>query len=80
MEEGITTQTISAKFSLVPWDVLLKYPKDIENDDWLHNPDPGDKDGGGCESFYSRRGIWNCMGLAAIGLILVGLLAAGPLM
>jgi beta-glucan synthesis-associated protein KRE6 len=78
--ECINTQTISAKYSLVPWDVLLKYPNDVEKDDWLHNPDPDEKDGGWCEGFYSGRGIWNCIGLAVIGLLMVGLLAGGPLM
>ena len=80
MVEGINTQTISAKYSLVPWDVLLKYPNDVEKDDWLHNPDPDEKDGRWCEGFYSGRGIWNCIGLAVIGLLMVGLLAGGPLM
>jgi hypothetical protein len=40
MDEELNTQTISAKYSIVPRPGMLLYPEDVERDDWLHSPDP----------------------------------------
>jgi hypothetical protein len=43
------------------------FPEDVEKDDYMHNPDPNEKDGGECD-VYSGRGIINVGGLALITL------------
>ena len=49
---------------------LLLYPEDVEKDDWLHNPDPNDKEERDC-NIFNRRGVVNIGGL---GLFVLGLL------
>lgn len=49
---------------------LLLFPEDVEKDDYLHNPEPGDNDREKCDIF-TKRGMANVGGLA---LITVGLL------
>ncbi|KAF2093205.1 beta-glucan synthesis-associated protein SKN1 [Rhizodiscina lignyota] len=70
-DEGLNTQTVSEKFNILPSAGLLLFPEDVEKDDWLHNPDPNEKDKNECDIF-SSRGIVNTGGL---GLIILGILA-----
>lgn len=69
-DEDLNTQTVSEKFNILPSAGLLLFPEDVEKDDWLHNPDPDDKDKRDCDVF-TKRGIVNLGGLA---LLVVGLL------
>jgi beta-glucanase (GH16 family) len=71
-EELINTQTVSEKYNIQPSEKLLLYPEDIENDDYLHNPDIIDDDHHGCTGCWSRRGMINIGGLV---LILIGAFA-----
>ena len=71
-EEGVNTQTVSEKYNILPSAGLLLFPEDVEKDDWLHNPDPNDKDGKlSCADLFSKRGLVNVGGLA---LITIGVL------
>lgn len=69
-DENINTQTVSERYNITPSAGLLLYPEDIEKDDWLHNPDPKDKDREKF-NFFNRRGLINMGGLA---LITIGVL------
>jgi hypothetical protein len=42
----INTQTISQRYNIVPSEGLLVFPEELENDDYLHNPDLSDRDRG----------------------------------
>ncbi|KAK4507031.1 hypothetical protein PRZ48_000765 [Zasmidium cellare] len=71
-DEGVNTQTVSEKYNILPSAGLLLFPEDVEKDDYLHNPDPNDKDGKlQCSELFSKRGIVNVGGLA---LITIGIL------
>lgn len=70
-DDPINTQTVADKYNIMPSAGLLIYPQDVEKDDWLHNPDPNDKDREKCELF-TKRGLTN---LGGLGLITLGLLA-----
>jgi hypothetical protein len=65
--EGINTQTVAERFNIQPNSGLLLFPEDVEKDDYMHNPDPNEKEGGECD-VYSGRGIINVGGLALITL------------
>jgi hypothetical protein len=54
---------------------LLLFPEDVEKDDYLHNPDPSDKEREKCD-FCSKRGIINLGGLAFITLGVLALFIA----
>ncbi|KAF2005298.1 glycoside hydrolase family 16 protein [Amniculicola lignicola CBS 123094] len=69
-DEDINTQTVSEKFNILPGSGLLLFPEDVEKDDWLHNPDPNEKETRECDIF-TKRGIVNVGGLA---LITIGVL------
>jgi hypothetical protein len=69
-EEDLNTQTVSEKFNIHPSAGLLLFPEDIEADDALHNPEPGEKDKRDCDIF-TKRGIVN---LGALGIMCIGLL------
>lgn len=69
-DEGVNTQTVSEKYNIQPSAGLLLFPEDVEKDDYLHNPDPNDKDNTTCAEFFSTRGIIN---LGSLILITVGL-------
>ncbi|KAF2141402.1 glycoside hydrolase family 16 protein [Aplosporella prunicola CBS 121167] len=71
-EENINTQTVSEKYNIMPSPGLLLFPEDVEKDDWLHNPDPDEKDTRDCDIF-NRRGALNMGGLAilTIGLLML---------
>jgi len=61
----VNTQTVAARYNITPSEGLLLYPQDVEKDDWLHNPQPGEKDGRECEIF-GKRGLINIGGLLLI--------------
>ncbi|KAK4948212.1 beta-glucan synthesis-associated protein [Elasticomyces elasticus] len=68
-DDGINTQTVSEKYNILPSAGLLLFPEDVEKDDWLHNPDPNEKEGRmTCADLFSKRGLTNVGGLALITL------------
>ncbi|KAJ4369091.1 beta-glucan synthesis-associated protein [Neocucurbitaria cava] len=71
-EEDLNTQTVSEKFNILPSAGLLLFPEDVEKDDYLHNPDPNDKDKNEC-NIWNRRGLANVGGLGflAIGILVL---------
>lgn len=77
-EYDVNTQTVSGKFNIMPTDGLLLFPEDVEKDDYMHNPDPADKDRD-CD-IWNRRGILNVGGLAIFTLGLLVLFIGYPLM
>lgn len=72
-DEGINTQTVSEKYNILPSAGLLLYPEDVEKDDYMHNPDPNDKDGVKCAELFSRRGLVNLGGLTflTVGIMML---------
>jgi hypothetical protein len=71
MDDGhLNTQTVAEKYNIMPSDGLLVYPEDVEKDDYLHNPQPGDDKQEDC-NIFTKRGIVNVGGLA---LIVIGIL------
>ncbi|KAI9690920.1 MAG: hypothetical protein M1822_008540 [Bathelium mastoideum] len=71
-EEGVNTQTVSEKYNILPSAGLLLFPEDVEKDDWLHNPDPNEKEKLHLRDCFSKRGLVNVGGLVfLIGGILV---------
>lgn len=80
-EEGVNTQTVSEKYNILPSAGLLLFPEDVEKDDWLHNPDPKDRDGKlNCSDLFSKRGLVNVGGLALITLGILVLFIAYPIL
>lgn len=77
-EYDVNTQTVSEKFNIMPTDGLLLFPEDVEKDDYLHNPDPADKDRD-CD-VCNRRGILNVGGLAILTLGFLTLFVGYPVM
>lgn len=69
-EEDLNTQTVSEKFNIHPSAGLLLFPEDVEADDALHNPEPGEKDKRDC-NIWTRRGMVN---LGGLGILMLGLL------
>nr|POE96429.1 putative beta-glucan synthesis-associated protein c23h3.11c [Quercus suber] len=70
-EEGVNTQTVSEKYNILPSAGLLLFPEDVEKDDYLHNPDPNERDRMNWADLFSKRGLMNVGGL---GLITLGVL------
>ena len=70
-DEGVNTQTVSEKYNILPSAGLLLFPEDVEKDDWLHTPDPNERDKMNCSDLFSKRGLVNVGGLA---LITIGIL------
>lgn len=80
-EEGVNTQTVSEKYNILPSAGLLLFPEDVEKDDWLHNPDPNDRDGKlSCADLFSKRGLVNIGGLALITLGIMVLFIVYPVL
>ena len=69
-DEHVNTQTVSEKYNILPSAGLLLFPEDIEKDDWLHNPDPNEKEEREC-NIFTKRGAANIGGL---GLVTLGIL------
>lgn len=61
----LNTQTVAQKFNITPSEGLILYPHDVEKDDYLHNPQPGEKETREC-GLFTRRGVINLGGLAFI--------------
>ncbi|KAL9071691.1 MAG: hypothetical protein Q9157_005388 [Trypethelium eluteriae] len=71
-DEGVNTQTVSEKYNILPSAGLLLFPEDVEKDDYLHNPDPNEKEKLHMRDCFSKRGFVNVGGLVVlIGGILV---------
>jgi hypothetical protein len=77
-EYDVNTQTVSEKFNIMPTEGLLLFPEDVEKDDYLHNPDPADKDRD-CD-VCNRRGILNVGGLVILTLGILTLFVGYPIM
>jgi len=78
-DDNINTQTVSEKYNIMPSAGLLLFPEDVEKDDWLHNPDPNDKDREKCDIF-TQRGMVNVGGLALITLGVLVLFIGYPVL
>lgn len=76
-DDDINTQTVADKYNITPSAGLLIYPQDVEKDDWLHNPDPSDKDRDKCE-LWTKRGLTNVGGLTFITLGILVLFVVYP--
>lgn len=77
-EYDVNTQTVSEKFNIMPTDGLLLFPEDVEKDDYLHNPDPADREGE-CD-IWNRRGMMNVGGLVVLTVGLLVLFIGYPIM
>jgi len=77
-DDDINTQTVSEKFNIMPSAGLLLFPEDVEKDDYLHNPDPNDKEDK-CDVF-SKRGFMNLGGLAFITIGVLVLFIGYPVL
>lgn len=77
-EYDVNTQTVSEKFNIMPTDGLLLFPEDVEKDDYLHNPDPADKDRD-CD-IWNRRGMLNVGGLILLTVGILVLFIGYPVM
>ena len=69
-DDNVNTQTVSEKYNILPSAGLLLFPEDVEKDDWLHNPDPNEKETREC-NIFTKRGFVNVGGL---GFMTIGLL------
>ncbi|POS84629.1 beta-glucan synthesis-associated [Erysiphe pulchra] len=78
-DDNLNTQTVSEKYNIMPSAGLLLFPEDVEKDDWLHNPDPNDKDMDGCDIF-TKRGMANVGGLVLICLGVLFLFIGYPVL
>lgn len=78
-DDDLNTQTVSEKFNILPSAGLLLFPEDVEKDDYLHNPDPNEKEKRDCDIF-TRRGIVNVGGLALLTLGIVFLFIGYPVL
>lgn len=78
-EEDLNTQTVSEKFNITPSAGLLLFPEDVEKDDWLHNPDPNEKNERDCDVF-TKRGIVNVGALVILTLGLLVLFIGYPIL
>ncbi|KAF2724138.1 glycoside hydrolase family 16 protein [Polychaeton citri CBS 116435] len=79
-DEGVNTQTVSEKYNILPSAGLLLFPEDVEKDDYLHNPDPNDRDKMEWADLFSSRGIANVGGLLLITLGLLVLFIGYPIL
>lgn len=81
-DEGVNTQTVSEKYNILPSAGLLLFPEDVEKDDYLHNPDPNEKDTDRmkCSDLTSRRGLLNVGGLALITVGIAMLFIGYPIL
>ena len=77
-DDDINTQTVSEKYNIMPSEGLLLFPEDVEKDDYLHNPDPNDKEPR-CD-IWNKRGIANLGGLALLTLGVLTLFIALPVL
>ena len=78
-EEHVNTQTVSEKYNILPSAGLLLFPEDVEKDDWLHNPDPNEKEPREC-NIFTKRGFVNLGGLALLCCGLLVLFIGYPIL
>ncbi|KAK8170861.1 beta-glucan synthesis-associated protein-domain-containing protein [Phyllosticta citrichinensis] len=78
-DSQLNTQTVSEKYNILPSAGLLLFPEDVETDDYLHNPDPSDKEPRDCNVF-TKRGALNVGGLLLLTLGLLMLFIGYPIM
>lgn len=79
-DEGVNTQTVSEKYNILPSAGLLLFPEDVEKDDYLHNPDPNDRDKMEWADLFSKRGLINVGGLLLITCGLIVLFIGYPIL
>ena len=58
---------------------LLLFPEDVEKDDWLHNPDPNEKEPREC-NIFTKRGAVNIGGLVLVTTGLLVLFIGYPIL
>ena len=63
----------------MPSNGLLLFPEDVENDDYLHNPDPNEDNKRECDIF-TKRGLVNVGGLSCITLCILVLFIGFPIL
>lgn len=78
-ENVVNTQTVGEKYNIMPSAGLLLFPEDVEKDDYLHNPDPNEKETRECDIF-TKRGAVNVGGLAFIVIGLLVLFIGYPIL
>ncbi|KAF2258744.1 beta-glucan synthesis-associated [Lojkania enalia] len=78
-DDDINTQTVSEKYNILPSAGLLLFPEDVEKDDWLHNPDPNEKEKRDCDVF-TKRGAVNVGALAFLSLGILLLFIGYPIL
>lgn len=78
-DDNVNTQTVSEKYNILPSAGLLLFPEDVEKDDWLHNPDPNEKETREC-NIFTKRGFVNVGGLAFVTLGLLILFIGYPIL
>lgn len=78
-DDNVNTQTVAEKYNITPSAGLLLYPEDIEKDDYLHTPSPGDDKNRECD-IWSKRGIVNVGGLLFVTLGILTLFIGYPVM
>jgi hypothetical protein len=78
-DDNVNTQTVSEKYNILPSAGLLLFPEDVEKDDYLHNPDPNEKEKMECDVF-TKRGMVNVGGLAFITLGVLFLFIGYPVL
>jgi len=79
-DEGVNTQTVSEKYNILPSAGLLLFPEDVEKDDWLHTPDPNEREKMNCADLFSARGMANMGGLAFITIGVLILFIGYPIL
>lgn len=77
-DDNVNTQTVSEKYNILPSAGLLLFPEDVEKDDYLHNPDPSDKDRD-CD-IWNKRGATNVGGLVCVTLGVLMLFVGYPVL
>ena len=78
-DDNVNTQTVSEKYNILPSAGLLLFPEDVEKDDWLHNPDPDEKEKREC-NIFTKRGFANVGGLAIVTIGLLVLFIGYPIL
>ena len=78
-DDNVNTQTVSEKYNILPSAGLLLFPEDVEKDDYLHNPDPNERDARECD-FFTKRGLVNLGGLALITAGILTLFIGYPIL
>ncbi|KAF7588685.1 hypothetical protein BBP40_005318 [Aspergillus hancockii] len=77
-ESDVNTQTVTEKFNIMPSEGLILFENDVEDDDYLHKPDPSDKERD-CD-IWNRRGVLNVGGLVLFTLGLLMLFIGYPIL